>query len=62
MRTLPGKYPFVTVADWAELIAAQASLLGSDKIHIGGVQAAVDLYTNCIIDAINAAASKSAKE
>jgi len=61
MRTLPEKYPFVTVADWAEVIVPHAYLLGSDKIHIGGQQTAIDLYTSCIIDAIGVAAGKPAK-
>jgi len=62
IRTLPEKYPFVTVADWAETVTPNASLLGSDKVHIGGQRAAVDLYTNCIIEALNAASGKPAKE
>ena len=61
-RTLPEIYPFVTVADWASLIQNQPHLLGVDKIHIGGMQTAINLYTNCIIDAINTAAMKPAKE
>jgi len=62
IRTLPEKHPFVTVADWAETIAQNASLLGSDKVHIGGQKAAVELYTNCIIEALNVASGKPAKE
>ena len=62
MRTLPEKYPFVTVADWAEVITPNAQLLGADKVHISGSKTAVDLYTNCIIDALSVAAGKPAKE
>jgi hypothetical protein len=62
MRTLPDKYPFVTVADWVEVITPQARLLGSDKVHISGSQTAIDLYTGCIIDALGVAAGKPAKE
>jgi peptidoglycan/LPS O-acetylase OafA/YrhL len=61
-RALPAVYPFVTVADWASVIKNQHQLLGVDKIHIGGMQTAINLYTNCIIEAINTAAMKPAKE
>jgi hypothetical protein len=62
IRTLPSRHPFVTVADWAALIEQQPLLLGSDKIHIGGNPVAINLYTNCIIEAINTAMTKPAKE
>ena len=61
MRTLPGVYSFVTVADWAETILPHARLLGSDKVHISGSPAAVELYVNCIIDALAVAAGRPAK-
>jgi peptidoglycan/LPS O-acetylase OafA/YrhL len=62
LRQLPALYPFVTVADWAELIGNQPMFLNADKIHIGGNTPAINLYTNCIIDAIGAAAAKPAKQ
>ena len=62
IRGLPEKYGFVTVADWAETIKPDAYLLGSDKVHIGGQPTAIDMYTNCIIDALGAAAGKPAKQ
>jgi len=61
MRTLPERYPFVTVADWVAVIEPSAYLLGSDKIHIGGQPTAIEMYVNCIIDAIAVAAGKPAK-
>ena len=61
IRTLPEKYSFVTVADWAEAIAPHANLLGSDKVHIGGQQTAIDIYTSCITDALSTAAEKPVK-
>jgi hypothetical protein len=61
LRKLPGVYPFITVADWAEIIGKQPELLGSDKIHIGGNTKAISMFTNCIINAIAAAAAKPAK-
>ena len=61
MRTLPGKYSFVTVADWAAAIDPNANLLGSDKIHIGGNPRAIEIYTECISSAIATANAKPAK-
>jgi peptidoglycan/LPS O-acetylase OafA/YrhL len=62
MRTLPEKYPFVTVADWAALIGKQPKLIGSDKIHVGGNPNAIKLYTGCIVAALDEASRKPAKE
>jgi len=62
MRTLPEIYPFVTIADWAAIIEPESRLLGSDRIHIGGNRTAINMYTNCIIDAINTASGKPAKQ
>jgi len=61
-RTLPAKYPFITIADWAALIEGQTQLLASDKIHIGGLTVAISLYTNLVIDAINVSAKKPVKQ
>ena len=61
MREQAEKYPFVTVADWAREIEKQPQLLGSDKIHVGGNETAISLYTNCVIDGINRAKDKPAK-
>jgi len=62
MRTLPDIYPFVTVADWAGVIAPQKSVLGGDKIHIGGNRTSVGIYVNCIVDALKEAEGKTAKQ
>lgn len=61
LRTLPEKYPFVTIADWAATISKKKELLGSDKIHIGGNTEGINMFTNVVIDAIKEAQGKSAK-
>ena len=61
LRTLPGKYPFVTIADWAATISKKKELLGSDKIHIGGNTEGINMFTNVVIDAIKEAQGKPAK-
>ena len=61
MYTLPDKHAFVTIADWYSVILPQASLLGSDKVHIGGNSTTIGLYVDCIIDAMNTASQKPAK-
>jgi peptidoglycan/LPS O-acetylase OafA/YrhL len=60
IRTLPEKYPFVTVGDWNAAISAKPGLLAGDKVHLGGSEC-IKLYTNCVIDAINAAKNASDK-
>jgi len=61
IRSLPERYPFVAVADWAAAIDPQKELLGSDKAHIGGNEAAKALYTDCIVKALNVAWPKPGK-
>jgi hypothetical protein len=61
IRTLPDKYSFITVADWAALIQMQPVFLGFDRIHIGGNTAAVNLYVDNIITAIVASIMKPEK-
>ena len=61
LRTLTELYSFVTIADWAALAEAQPRIMGPDKIHIAGIPSAVNLYTDCIIDAINIASIKPSK-
>jgi hypothetical protein len=62
MRTLPERYGFVTVADWAAAIGPQAALLGADGIHIGGNPAAKDIYLRTITDALDTAATRPPKQ
>jgi hypothetical protein len=59
VRTLPEKYPFVTVADWAAHIEKQPWTLGSDKVHVAG--SSVKLYVDVIAEAIITAGKKPAK-
>ncbi|MCL2488355.1 MAG: acyltransferase [Oscillospiraceae bacterium] len=61
-REIADQYPFVTIADWAAVIKPREELLGADQIHIGGNAEAIQLYVNCVIEAINEASGKPAKE
>lgn len=49
----------ITIADWAGNISSRSDLLGSDKTHIGGNQAAIDLFVETISKAINEDFSRS---
>ena len=49
----------ITIADWAGNISLHSDLLGSDKTHIGGNQAAIDLFVETISKAIDEDFSKS---
>ncbi|MDR3311200.1 MAG: acyltransferase [Oscillospiraceae bacterium] len=60
-RTLPELYDFVTVADWAAAIADKTELLRSDLVHIPGAGKAMDIFTDCVLDAIEEASQKPAK-
>ncbi|MCL2807259.1 MAG: acyltransferase [Coriobacteriia bacterium] len=57
LRTLPGRYPFVTIADWTEAISGQEYLLAADGYHLSG-QEAIDIYVNVVVEAIEEAADK----
>ncbi len=61
LRSLSGKYSYVTIADWAEKISSNQSLLGSDKVHIGGNSTAIKLYVDTIVEALNLAKTKDPK-
>ncbi|GHU52733.1 acyltransferase [Clostridia bacterium] len=61
MKTLPAQYPFVTLADWYEIIKPQTNILGPDRIHIGGETKAIGVYTDMIKDAIDASKLKPVK-
>ncbi|MDR1563551.1 MAG: acyltransferase [Oscillospiraceae bacterium] len=60
MRTLPSKYSFITVADWAQEVLNDKSILSIDKVHAGS-SAGMKVYYNCIIKAIHEAESKDVK-
>jgi hypothetical protein len=60
-RELPEEYDFITIADWAALIATQVNILASDKTHLGG-RASMNLYTACVVEALEVAAEGPAKE
>jgi hypothetical protein len=53
-RRLPEEYDFITIADWASLVAPQAHLLAADKAHLQG-QRSIDLYTACVVEALEVA-------
>ena len=61
LRSLSEKYSYVTIADWAEKISSNQSLLGSDKVHIGGNSTAIKLYVDTIVEALNLAKTKVPK-
>jgi hypothetical protein len=54
LRTLPERFPFVTIADWNATIAPHDDLLAADGYHLNG-QEAIDLYTNTVIAALEKA-------
>ncbi|MDR0853631.1 MAG: acyltransferase [Clostridiales Family XIII bacterium] len=59
IRSLPERYKFVTVADWAATIAGNDGLLAADGIHIGGD--AKTIFANCVADAVKKATKGKAK-
>ena len=60
MRELPSQYDYITVADWNAIIRPQVNLLAGDKVHMGG-QTSMNLYAECVADAISVASQKPAK-
>ena len=62
IRGMPELYDFVTVADWSALILPDPEIIGFDRIHIGGNDTAIELFVNCIIDALQIAGTKPAKQ
>ncbi|MDR2671897.1 MAG: acyltransferase [Coriobacteriales bacterium] len=54
LRTLPGQYPFVTIADWDGAISGKEHLLALDGYHMND-QEAVDIYVEVIGKAIEEA-------
>jgi peptidoglycan/LPS O-acetylase OafA/YrhL len=56
--SLASEYPYVTIADWYGIAAANPEMLSGDHIHIGGNEQAASLYANCVVDAIQRASAK----
>ncbi|AST83191.1 acyltransferase family protein [Latilactobacillus sakei] len=61
-RTLPAKYPFITVTDWNKIAASHPEVFeGTDGTHFGGIEKGNILYTKGINDAIKTAGKKTVK-
>jgi hypothetical protein len=56
--SLESTYPYVTIADWYGIAAANPEMLPGDHIHIGGNEQATALYAACVVDAIQRASQK----
>ena len=61
LRSIKDKYPFVTVIDWAAEVFKDTSLVGADKIHIGGYTKGIKAFTKKVIEGIEEASKKPAK-
>lgn len=61
LRSIKDTYSFVTIVDWASEVSKDPSLVGADKIHIGGYVKGIKAFTNKIIEGIDEASKKSAK-
>ena len=61
IRALPEQYDFVTVADWSAAIMPNPRAIGADKIHIGGNAAGIEIFVNCVIDALYVSGTRPAK-
>jgi hypothetical protein len=59
-RELPGRYDFITIADWNAIISKQTHLLSPDLVHLGGDTSA-RLFAGCIAEALETAAIRPAK-
>jgi len=59
-RSLPRGYPYITIADWAKLAAAHLNIMSKDRVHMGG-QRSMNLFADCILDALRAASQKPEK-
>jgi hypothetical protein len=54
LRTLPGEFPFVAIADWDNAIAAHEDWLAADGYHAATPEA-VDLYVQIVLEALEKA-------
>ncbi|GAB2023218.1 acyltransferase family protein [Pseudolactococcus yaeyamensis] len=61
LKSLPNKYPWVAVADWAGYIEPQDERLWADKIHFAGKQDVAVDYLNLLAQSLNEVAKKKGK-
>lgn len=62
-RTLPKKYPFITIADWNKLAKDHREVFkGTDGTHFGGIEQGDVLFAQCINDALAKAKLQPAKK
>ncbi|WP_125605984.1 acyltransferase family protein [Lapidilactobacillus bayanensis] len=62
-RTLPRKYPWITIADWNSLAKAHPEVFkGSDGTHFGGNAQGNILFAQCVNDALIAAKKQPIKK
>lgn len=61
LRSIKDTYSFVTIIDWAGEVSKDPSLVGADKIHIGGHTKGIKAFTNKIVEGIEEASKKSIK-
>lgn len=61
LRSIKDSYSFVTIIDWAADVSANPSLVGADKVHIGGYVKGIKAFTNKIIQGLDEASKKTQK-
>ncbi|MDR1087878.1 MAG: acyltransferase [Coriobacteriales bacterium] len=54
LRSLPSRYPWVSLADWNASISGHEDQLSADDIHTGSNESRY-IYAQCILDAVRAA-------
>ena len=60
LRSIDGMYPYVTIGDWAAVVAGHNDWLTSDKVHLKNSRA-ITAYANVVKDAIAKAADTPVK-
>jgi peptidoglycan/LPS O-acetylase OafA/YrhL len=60
LRSIDGKYDYITIADWADFIDDHINWLTSDKVHLKN-DSAVNAYVNVVNEAIEVAKLKPVK-
>ncbi|GHU35781.1 acyltransferase [Bacilli bacterium] len=61
LKSLPAKYPWVAIADWATYIEPQDNRLWADKIHFAGKQDVAVDYLNLLAQSLNQIAKSRPK-